>query len=234
MLAAISTTPGHAQARPADRAAATAGAAKGCGRADSALPRWARARRMTVLNDSVLLSGEPELVAGFPCWRVELIGRPALMLRQATHQLRTRRTRVAPLVVVGLGYNSLWERRRRNHGRWARRFDDEASRLLRTLRRAGAQQFIWVTLRTVTAANSPSSAWHELDRYSWYFPYVNERLRRLDARRNRLVLADWAHHGASPRLTYDTIHLNQRGGRLMQKVIEAALYEAAHAQARGS
>ncbi|MEJ7785082.1 MAG: hypothetical protein WKF96_09785 [Solirubrobacteraceae bacterium] len=205
-------------------------ATTGCGRADPVLPHWARARAMTVLHDSVLLSGETALKRGFPCWRVRMLGRPALMLRDAEREIRTSGRRVAPLVVVGIGYNSLWERNGVNHGRWAERFDGDAFRLLRTLRRAGAEQFVWVTLRRANRATTAPSAWSDLRLYSWYFPYVNDRLRRLNAQRNRLVLAEWAREGARPDVTYDSIHLNARGGRLMQRLIETTIYEEAHAQ----
>jgi hypothetical protein len=114
---------------------------------------------------------------------------------------------------------------------WARRFDAEAGRLLRTLRAAGAEQVIWVTLRHVTAANTPRSHWNELGWYRWYFPYANERLRRLDRQRNRVVLADWAREGGALGVTYDTIHLTSHGGRLMQRLIERTLYAEARAQA---
>jgi hypothetical protein len=209
---------------------AAGAAAKGCGPPNPDLPHWARARSMTVLHDSVLLSGRPALIAGFPCWHVHMVGRPALMLRAAEHELRQSGRRVSPLVVIGLGYNSLWERNRSNYGRWAARFDGEAARLLRTLRRAGAEQFVWVTLRRATRATTQPSRWDELPLYAWFFPYVNDRLRTLDARRNHLVLADWARTGARPDVTYDTIHLNGRGGRIMQRLIERRIYEEAARQ----
>ena len=202
-----------------------------CARAAGKLPSWARARRMTVLNDSVLLSGKDAILRGFPCWQVRFIGRPALMLRVAEQEIRSSGMRVAPLVVIGIGYNSLWERNRANYARWAARFDGEANRLLATLRRAGAEQFVWVTLRRVTAANSPNSTWSELSLYRWYFPYVNERLLRLDEKRRRLVLARWDIVGAIPGVTYDSIHLDESGGRLMQQLIEKTIHDEAVRQA---
>src|SRR3954464_4041274 len=85
-------------------------AAAGCPKPDPALPLWARARSMTVVNDSVLLSGKDALLERMPCWHVHFVGRPALMLPAAERQIRTSGRRVAPLVVVGIGYNSLWQR----------------------------------------------------------------------------------------------------------------------------
>ena len=196
----------------------------------SAWPGWLRPRRATVLVDSVLLGGVRALRSRRRCWRVGIIGRPALMVRIAEQELRQRGQRVARLVVVGLGYNSLWERGRRRYGLWARRFDGEARRLLRTLRALGARQVVWVTLREPTPQTVPPQARGELGQYSWYFPYVNERLRRLDRRRDDLVLADWARASARPGLTYDSIHLNATGASLMARTIWEAVSRAARHQ----
>ena len=172
-----------------------------------------------MLVDSVLLGGLPALRARRPCWRVVKYGRPALMVRTAEEELRQLGRRVAPLVVVGLGYNSLWERRRGRYDYWAARFDREAKRLLRTLHQLGARQIIWVTLREPTARTVPPAARDELSQYSWYFPYVNGRLRALDRRRDDLVLANWKAVSDRPGLTYDSIHLNPAGATLMARTI---------------
>lgn len=195
-------------------------------------PGWLKQRRATVLVDSVLLSGIRPLRARRPCWRLAVRGRPALMVRLAEQDLRAAGRRVGRLVIVGLGYNSLWERGRRRYAHWAGRFDREARRLLRTLRRLGARQFVWVTLREPTPRTVPPHARDELGQYSWYFPYVNERLRRLDRRADDLVLADWAAASKRPGLTYDSIHLNVEGGRLMARTIWEAVSRAARRQAR--
>src|SRR6476661_9689246 len=184
--------------------AAAAGAR--CTPAKSSLPHWAKARRMTVVHDSVLLSGEAALRRGFPCWHVQMVGRPALMLPAAQREIQ-RRGRVAPLVVVGVGYNTLWERNGRRHAYWAARFRREASSLIAALRRAGAEPLVWVTLRRVNRRTTSPRNWGELHYYSWYFGWVNDELRTLDQQRDRLVLADWEHVGARPDVTYDSIHL---------------------------
>ena len=195
------------------------------------LPAWARKRRATVLVDSVLLGGFPALRSGRPCWRVVRYGRPALMIKIADQELRQRGLRVAPLVIVGLGYNSLWERHRRRHAYWAARFDGEAKGLLRTLHRLGARQIVWVTLREPTARTVPPAARAELGQYSWYFPYVNGRLRYLDRRRDDLVLANWKAASDRPGLTYDSIHLNPTGAALMARTIWRAVSDEASRQA---
>lgn len=201
--------------------------ARRCAPASPDAPRWLRQRRMTVFVDSVLLGGTPALRRRFACWRVRRTGRPALMIDAAERELRTSRRRVDRLVVVGLGYNSLWERRRHRYRFWAARFDRNANRLLTTLRRRGAQQIVWVTLREPDAGNVPGGAHGQLGQYSWYFPYVNERLRRLDRRHDDVVLARWDQAGDRPGVTYDAIHLNTRGSRLMAKTIQRTIDKAA-------
>jgi hypothetical protein len=197
----------------------------------ASLPGWGTKRRMTVLVDSVLLGGAPALRRAMPCWRISVRGRPALMMRIAERELRAGR-RVAPLVVVGLGYNSLWERGRRHHRRWAARFDGEATRLLRTLHRRGAAEIVWVTLREPRPWTVPPRARSELGLYSWYFGYVNERLRRLDRRRGDLILAPWRAVSRRTGLTYDSIHLNPRGARVMARTIRNAIRNEARRQVR--
>ena len=153
------------------------------------------------------------------------------MVGAAEEELRGLGRPVAPLVIVGLGYNSLWERRRRRHRHWAARFDQEAKRLLRTLHQLGARQIVWVTLRQPTARTVPPHARGELGQYSWYFPYVNGRLRYLDRRREDLALANWKAASDRPGLTYDSIHLNAAGAALMGRTIWRSVAKEAREQA---
>ncbi len=183
---------------------------------------------MLVMVDSVLLGGAPALKSAMPCWHITIRGRPALMIRIAEKELRAQHPRVPKLVVVALGYNSLWEHGRKRYGFWSRRFDHEATALLATLRRLGARQFVWVTLRQPNASIVPPGSLGELHQYAWYFPYVNERLRRLARRRDDLVLADWEAVSHRRGVTYDTIHLNPAGAALMARTIKHAItHEAA-------
>lgn len=192
---------------------------------------WARHRHMMALVDSVLLGGAPALQAAMPCWHITVRGRPALMIRVADQELRAQHPHVPPLVVVALGYNSLWEHNKVRYGYWAHRFDDEATALLATLRKLGARQIVWVTLRQPTAADIPPGHLAELNQYAWYFPYVNARLRRLDRLRSDLVLADWEAVSKRPGVTYDTIHLNPTGATLMATTIKHAITHEAARQA---
>jgi hypothetical protein len=220
VLLSASAFPGSVPAAQGDRC-------KAHRQGGSKLPPWARKRRATVLVDSVLLGGFPALRARRPCWQVVKYGRPALMIGVAQQELRELGRPVAPLVIVGLGYNSLWERGRRRHAYWAARFDREAKALLRTLHHLGARQVVWVTLREPTARTVPPSARGELGQYSWYFPYVNGRLRYLDRRRDDLVLANWKVASDRPGLTYDSIHVNTAGAALMARTIWQAVATAA-------
>ncbi len=199
--------------------------------ASAGVPSWAANRRATVIVDSVLLSAWPGIRAVMPCWRLRRYGRPALMVRVAERELRARR-RVSPLVVVGVGYNSLWERDGHRFGYWAGRFDAEASRLLHTLRRRGARQVIWVTLRQPTTRTVPPAGLAELRQYAWYFPYVNARLRALDQSHDDLALVDWTAASDRPGVTYDSIHVNRRGAVLMGRTIKSAIRAEAERQAR--
>ena len=121
--------------------------------------------------------------------------------------------------MVGLGYNSLWERGGRRFGYWAARFDRQARALLRTLRRRGARQIVWVTLRQPTAGLVPPAGLGQVRRSSSYFPWVNQRLRGLARRRRDLVLADWRKASDRRGLTYDAIHVNTMGAGVMDRTI---------------
>jgi hypothetical protein len=192
---------------------------------------WARPRRMTVLTDSVLLGGAPVLRATRPCWRVATFGRPFIGMDDAERDVRKRHRRVAPVVVLGLGYNSNWEPNRKRYAFWSGQFDERALRLLRTLRRFGARQFVWVDVREPTKRITPRKAWGELP-MAWYLQYVNERLRRLDRKRDDLVLAHWNTASHRPGLTYDALHLNPRGARLMASTIRGTIRDESSRQAR--
>jgi hypothetical protein len=194
-------------------------------------PRWLTARRRIVLVDSVLLGGTVAMRERFKHRRLKIIGEPAIML-PAMEERMARRRSVTKLVIVGIGYNSLWERRRKNFSLWARKFDREAGELLATLRRKGARQFVWVTLRDARRRVIPRDALWQYDRYGWYFPYVNERLRRLDRKRDDLVLAPWDKVSDRRGLTYDAIHLNPEGAALMANTISEAIQAEGRRQTR--
>lgn len=186
---------------------------------DVAAPIWLTSHRASVLVDSVLLGGVPSVRSNLRGWQVDVLGRAAVMVRLIEEEIREAATPIAPLAIVGVGYNSLWERGRRNYRHWAQEFDEHATRLVQTLRRQGAEQIVWVTLRDARRSVIPSNSLWQFDKYSWYFPYVNERLRLLDKRNPDVVLADWAKVSNKPGLTYDAIHLDPDGQSLMARTI---------------
>lgn len=152
------------------------------------------------------------------------------MLPAIEEEIASSGTQIAPLAIVGVGYNSLWQRDRQRYRHWAREFDRQATRLIGTLRRRGARQIVWVTLRQARRSVIPSSALWQYRAYSWYFPYVNERLHRLDKRRDDLVLADWAKVSNRRGVTYDAIHLNPTGQALMARTIRSSFEKEAARQ----
>jgi hypothetical protein len=188
-------------------------------------PSWLASRRATLLVDSVLLGGVQSVRGNLRGWHVDVLGRAAVMVPKIEEEIRVAATRIAPLAIVGVGYNSLWERGRKNYRHWALEFDRSMNTLVRTLRRQGAEQIVWITLRTPRRGVIPASSRWQFDKYSWYFPYVNERLRLLDARSPNVVLADWAKVSNRPGLTYDAIHLDPDGQALMARTIRKAIEE---------
>jgi hypothetical protein len=131
--------------------------------------------------------------------------------------------RVGSVVVVGLGYNSLWQRNRAHFNTWAQQFDREADALIAQLRSRGAKKIVWVTLREPTARVVTADGLYQYAHYAWFFPYVNARLRALVRRQPSVALADWAAVSNRPGLTYDLIHLDPNGARLMAHVVVSAI-----------
>ena len=194
----------------------------------SAVAAWAKPRRMTILTDSVLLGSAPSLREAKPCWRVAGVGRPALAVDGAVRELGKRR--VAPVVVIGLGYNASWERRRVHYARYAKYFDRTAKTLLKTLRARGARQFVWLTVRETSKRIVPRRAWGDIPA-QFFHRYINERLRKLDSERDDLVLADWNKVSQRKGLTGDSIHVNEKGAPLMVKTIRTTILDEAERQA---
>lgn len=73
-------------------------------------------------------------------WKVEVLGRPALMVKQVVPEFLNARS-VGSVVVIGLGYNSLFEKDRRNFERWSGLWDRGAERLLSDLTACGAKKW---------------------------------------------------------------------------------------------
>ena len=133
---------------------------------------------VTVLGDSVI-HGIRNMIAkdlsGFG-WDVDFRGKPAIMVKQMRAELEQSAKPVGSLVVIGVGYNSLWERNRKNYDSWAKIWDRDADALLETLRKLGAKRFVWITLREPSVENVPVKERWQYDKYAWFYPYTNEQL----------------------------------------------------------
>ena len=192
-------------------------------------PSWPK--RLTFLSDSVGLGSVTALRETMPRWRVRVLGEPALMLDDAAAQLRSG-GRLDRVVVVALGYNSLWRRRRVDYDLFAERFDGEADRLLRVIRNKGGRKIVWITLREASRPNVPPQGKRQHATYAWYFPYVNERLDRLAGGNGDVVLADWAAISNRPDITYDAFHLDPDGAVLYARLIRRSVLRAPYEPSR--
>jgi peptidoglycan/LPS O-acetylase OafA/YrhL len=189
-------------------------------------PTWPKT--LTLLTDSVTLAVSKSLPLNLPGWKVEVLGRPALMVKQVVPEFLNARS-VGSVVVVGLAYNSLFEKDRRNYERWAEVWDRSAERLLTDLKACGAKKLVWVTLREPSAELVTEAGRDQYREYAWFFPYVNERIRALALRHPELALADWQAVSNVPDITKDLIHLNPAGVTLMTSTITQAVLGPAQA-----
>jgi hypothetical protein len=130
---------------------------------------------------------------------------------------------VGSVVVVALAYNSLFERDRKNYQRWTEIWDRSAERLVSDLKACGAKKIVWVTLREPAPEFVTDAGRDQFERYAWFFPYANERIRALAARHPDLALADWEAVSNVPGLTKDLIHLSPAGVSLMTETITRAV-----------
>jgi peptidoglycan/LPS O-acetylase OafA/YrhL len=183
-------------------------------------PSWPKT--LTLLTDSVTLGVSKSLPAALPGWKVEVLGRPALMVKQVVPEFLNARA-VGSVVVIGLAYNSLFEKDRKNYERWAEIWDRSAEHLLSDLKACGAKKLVWVTLREPSPELVTDAGRDQYREYAWFFPYVNERLRALARRHPELTLADWQKVSNVPGLTKDLIHLSPPGVTLMTQTITRAV-----------
>jgi hypothetical protein len=185
-------------------------------------PAWPKT--LTLLTDSVGLGAKDALPTSLPDWKVDVRGRPALMMNVANNELQTQAQPVGSVVVVALGYNSLWGRDRANFDAWAKKFDREADAINATLRTLGAKKVVWVTLREPTDAIIPPDALAAANKYRWFFGYANERLAALAQRDPGVAVADWkAVASTRAGLTYDAIHLRPVGAQLYSETVKSAV-----------
>lgn len=180
-------------------------------------PSWPQ--EVYIMTDSVVLGAKPQLEKSFKAlgWKMILDGRPAIMLPPATKEIKKRPT-LPPIAVIAIGYNTLWERDRKNYNKWAERFDKHAETLYQTLTERGVKKVIWVMLREISEENIPmkhAGARRQLEKAGFYFPYVNERLKAMRERHPGMALVDWPTVGFALGHTYDAIHVNSKGAWVM-------------------
>jgi hypothetical protein len=132
---------------------------------------------------------------------------------------------VGSVVVIGLAYNSLFEKDRKNYDRWSGIWDRSAEHLLSDLKACGAKKIVWITLREPAAELVTDAGRDQYRDYAWFFPYVNERIRALSGHHPELSVADWQAVSNVPDITKDLIHLNPAGARLMTDTITHAVLE---------
>jgi len=178
---------------------------------------------LTVITDSVVLGAQRYFPDAFPGWEIDLLGHPALMLHQLEDTVLPPGVGVYRNTLIAIGYNSLWQKDRENFDKWAAKFDREANAVLDLVRARGAINIVWVTLREASpeAIITPQQI-DQNNRFGFYMYYVNERLRLLADANPDVSLADWAAASTGPGNTYDLIHLNPTGARLMIDTITAS------------
>jgi hypothetical protein len=144
------------------------------------------------------------------------------MVKQVVPEFLNARA-VGTVVVVALGYNSLFEKDHKNYERWTGLWDRGAEKLTSDLKACGAKKVIWITLREPAAELVGDAGRDQYERYAWFFPYVNERIRALAGRHPELAIADWQAVSNVPDITKDLIHLNPAGTALMTDTITRAV-----------
>ena len=182
-------------------------------------------KRLVVITDSVLLGATPTLVKSLSDWRVTVVGRSALTIRDAVGALRQQPDATAPIIVVGLGHNSVWEKNRKNFASWSAAFDKSVEDLLALLGQRGAQKIVWLTLRECALELLPKTgdSLAQYREWCWWFPYANERLRAIKQQHRDMALADWTTVSRRPGVTYDSVHVNVQGAKLMTALIRVAI-----------
>ncbi|MEO7398042.1 MAG: hypothetical protein ABIW84_05715 [Ilumatobacteraceae bacterium] len=174
------------------------------------------ARRVFMMTDSVGLGVRGVLQATLPEYQVVIDGYPALMVDQLEDRMlmprvQSQSTDLGETAVVAAGYNyRYWD---------PAGFDADIDSMMATLRSGGVKHVIWVTLREIKQELVSASAWRQIQPYYFYFPTVNDHLRRAVARHPDLVLADWASISDQPGVTYDAIHLTASGAALYSTMI---------------
>ncbi len=176
----------------------------------------ATVHRLYVLSDSVMLGAAPDIHRAFAGWDVTIAGRQGLFANDAAELAWADRAAVGDTAVVAVGYNyPIWN---------PALFDTWIDQMLTRLTDAGAKRVYWITLRNLVPGADPiRSVWEQSGIYRHY-PEANTKLTAALARWPQLALIDWATTGAGAGLTWDGIHLNPAGAKLMAALIHDEVY----------
>lgn len=185
-------------------------------------PSWEK--HVYVITDSVVLGAKVAIGKNFDAigWLSTIEGRPAMMITAGISKYIEKHKTLPQIVVVALGYNSIWEKNRKNFEKHAKKFDRDVEAMLAQLISRGVKKIVWVLLREPTPDLIPAknkTANKQFKKYAWYFPYVNERLKALQEKHAEMALVDWPTVSMQIGLTYDAIHLNHKGAQTMTEEI---------------
>jgi lysophospholipase L1-like esterase len=180
------------------------------------------AKQVYMITDSVGLGAKGAMKKGFKGWKVTVDGHESMGIPEATRRVKENKV-MPPIVIVAVGYNSSWEKERKNFERYTKQFDTQAEAMLNAITTRGAKKVIWVLLRDPMASPSGKKSHKYYEKKGFYFSYVNERLVTLHEKHPELSIADWASVSNDPSYTADGIHLTASGAAVLVEVIKSSI-----------
>jgi lysophospholipase L1-like esterase len=183
-------------------------------------PTWAK--QIYMVTDSVALGAKGAMKKALKGWKVTVDGHESMGMQEAIRKVKENKT-LPPVVVIAVGYNSSWEKDRKNFERYAKQFDEQAEAMLKAVTSRGAKKVVWLLLREPVASPSGKKSHKYYEKNGYYFGYVNERLLALHEKHPEISIADWHTASVDPSYTADGIHLTAAGAIVMVDVIKAAI-----------
>jgi lysophospholipase L1-like esterase len=181
---------------------------------------WSKQAYM--ITDSVALGAKGALKKSFKGWKLTVDGHESMGVSEATRLVKGNKT-LPPIVIIAVGYNSSWEKDRKNFERYTKQFDDQAEAMLKAVLARGAKKVVWVLLRDPMASPSGKKTHKYYEKKGFYFGYVNERLLALHERHPEVSIADWASASVDSSYTADGIHLTAVGAAVLAEVIKTSV-----------
>jgi hypothetical protein len=180
------------------------------------------AKQVYMITDSVGLGAKGAMKKGFKGWKVTVDGHESMGVAEATRKIKENKA-LPPIVIVAVGYNSSWEKDRKNFERYTKQFDEQAEAMYKAASLRGAKKLVWVLLRDPMANPSGRKSHKYYEKKGFYFSYVNERLLALHEKHPEVSLADWTSASLDPSYTADGIHLTASGAAVLVEVIKASV-----------